>query len=77
MIFSISTREVVAKPGSDDMLVEEYGERAVEARRPAGYGTRRGGTVAPYGGPGGGTVTPLEVSKDEIADGEPPPDPPS
>ena len=62
-VFSISTREVVAKPGDDDMLVEEYGERAVEARRPAGYGTRlRGGTVAPYGGPGGGTVTPLEAS---------------
>jgi hypothetical protein len=76
-VFSISTREVVAKPGDEDMLVEEYGERAVEARRPSGYGTRSGrwGTVTGYGSRSQGTVKPLDVSGDEIADGEqPPPD---
>lgn len=73
-VFSISTREVVAKPGDEDMLVGEYGERAVEARHPAGWGTRLKGIG--YGDPREGTVVP-EVSEDEVADGEPPPASPS
>jgi hypothetical protein len=77
-VFSISTREVVAKPGDEDMLVEEYGERAVEARRAPGYGTRSGGNVRQaFVGRPGGVETPLDVSEDEIAEGEPPPDSPS
>ena len=74
-VFSISTREVVAKPGDEDMLVEEYGKRAVEARRPIGYGRRIGGTGTGRLGIWSKTpVPPLDVSEDAIADGEPPPD---
>ena len=65
-VFSISAREVAAKPGDEEMLVEEYGERAVEARRPSGYVFRLRFPRRP--------VMPLEVSEDEIAEGEPPPD---
>ncbi len=64
-VFSVSTQTVVAKPGDDDMLFEEYGERAVEAERPAGWvGRGRAGLA---------TLRP-DVSEDEIADGELPPD---
>jgi hypothetical protein len=73
-VFSISNREVIAKPGEDDMLVEEYGERGVEARHPAGYATRSGGVAPGPGGASARTVVPLDVSEDEIADGESPPD---
>jgi len=74
-VFSISTREVVAKPGDEDMLVEEYGERAVEARRKPGYSIRNlyGGRRSAAPGPGN-PLTQLDLSEDEIADGEPPPD---
>ena len=73
-VFSISTREVIAKPGEDDMLVEEYGERGVEARHPAGYAARSGGVAPGPGGASARTVVPLDVSQDEIAEGESPPD---
>ena len=58
------------------MLVEEYGERAVEARRKPGYGIGNlyGGRRSAAPGPGNPLVQ-LDVSQDEIADGEqPPPD---
>jgi hypothetical protein len=66
-VFSISTREVAADSGDDDMLTEEYGDRAVEARQAPDYGNKSGLGV-PW-------VTQLDVSEDELADGEPPPDP--
>jgi hypothetical protein len=74
-VFSISTRDVVAKPGDEDMLVEEYGERAFEARRkpPYGIGNLHAGRRSAAPGPGN-PLTQLDVSEDEIADGEPPPD---
>jgi hypothetical protein len=66
-VFSISTREVVAESGDEDMLVEDYGMRAIEAERAPGYGARSG--------PGAtGTVVRLDVSEDELADEESPPD---
>jgi hypothetical protein len=68
-VFSISTREVVAPTEDEDMLVEEYGERAVEAQRAPGYGSTSGRGAT-------GTVLRLDVSEDELAD-EPPPDSPS
>jgi hypothetical protein len=73
-VFSISTREVVAKGGEEDMLVEDYGARAVEARHPDGYGFRLRPTV--YGVQSAGSVMP-EVSEDVIAEGEPSPNSPS
>jgi hypothetical protein len=53
-VFSISTGDVVAKPGDEDMLVEEYGERAVEARRkpPYGIGNLHAGRRSAAPGPG-------------------------
>jgi hypothetical protein len=39
-VFSVSTEEVVAEPGVDDMLVEDYGKRGVEAEREPRIGTR-------------------------------------
>ena len=70
-VFSISTREVDVGPGNEDMLVEEYGERAVEARRQAPRPL-----LAPQRGVGfAGAMTPqLDVSQDEIQEAEPPPD---
>jgi hypothetical protein len=72
-VFSISTREVGGAPGDEDMLVEEYGERAVEERR--GFnavfwfeGLTPGVPPSPAGLPK------PDVSEDEIEDGEPPPD---
>jgi hypothetical protein len=65
-VFSITTREVVARSGDEDMLVEDYGERAVEAERAPGFGTRSGRGAT-------GAVVRLDVSEDELAD-EPPPD---
>lgn len=64
-VFSVSNKEVVASAEDDDMLVEEYGERAIEAERTPGFGIRSG--------PGAtGTVVQLDPSEDELAD-EPPP----
>jgi hypothetical protein len=66
-VFSITTDEVSAGPGNEDMLEEDYGERAVEARKAPGYGTKSGlGSVRQ-------SVTQVDVSEDELAD-EPPPD---
>jgi hypothetical protein len=65
-VFSISTREVVAGSGDEDMLVEDYGERAVESEREPGFGARSGRGAT-------GAVVRLDVSEDELAD-EPPPD---
>jgi hypothetical protein len=66
-VFSISSKEVDAEPGDEDMLVEEYGERAVEAShlapRPGQVGQR---TWA-------GAAAQLDVSADELADEDPPP----
>ena len=76
-VFSISTREVIAKPGEDDMLVEEYGERATEAEREAGWVGRGGGgagSVSTAGSSLGLASVQPDPSYDEIADGEPPPD---
>lgn len=65
-VFSISTKEVDVEVGDQDMLVEDYGKRAVEAERAPGYGIRSGSG-------GTGTVVRLDVSEDELAD-EPLPD---
>jgi hypothetical protein len=65
-VFSISAREVDADSGNEDMLVEEYGERAVEAEREPGFGSRSGRGAT-------GSVVRLDLSYDELAD-EPPPD---
>ena len=35
-VFSLSTKEVEADSGDEDMLREEYGEQAVEERRSSG-----------------------------------------
>lgn len=73
-VFSISGQEVDGvKPGEEDMLVEEYGKRAVEARRLA----PRPGSAPRTGGRGVGPVVAppqLDVSEDELADEDPPPD---
>jgi hypothetical protein len=65
-VFSVSSREVDdVNQGDEEMLVEEYGRRAVEAERPAGWAGRgRAGlaTVQPY------------ASADELGDGDPPAD---
>jgi hypothetical protein len=66
-VFSISTKEIDVESGDEDMLVEDYGERAVEAERVPGYGRFRSGPGA------NGTVVRLDVSDDELA-GEPLPD---
>jgi hypothetical protein len=66
-VFSISTEEVDAASGNEEMLEEEYGERAVEARHAPAYGIKSGA------GSLGRPVTQLDVSEDELAD-EPPPD---
>ncbi len=66
-VFSISTDEVDVEPGDDDMLVEEYGERAVEARRL----TPRPGLVTRIPSPTSVVRPQLDVSEDEIADAEP------
>jgi hypothetical protein len=65
-VFSVSTREVDAGAGNEDMLEEDYGERAVEARHAPAYGIKSGGGAT-------GTAVRLDVSEDELAD-EPPPD---
>ena len=70
-VFSISTPEVDGGGGNEDMLVEEYGERAVEAERPASWAGRSGRHI-PLNAPAG--ILP-DRSSDEIADAEPPPDP--
>jgi len=70
-VFSYSSREVVGGPGNEDMLVEEYGERADEAERPASW-AGRGGRLIQW------SASPAQLpdpSYDEIADREPPPDP--
>jgi hypothetical protein len=72
-VFSISTREVGGAPGDEDMLVEEYGERAVEERR--GFNAVVGFEGLTPGVPPSQAGLPKpDVSEDEIQDGEPPPD---
>jgi hypothetical protein len=67
-VFSISTKEVDARAGDEDMLREEYGARAVEAEKAPGYGVKSG-IDTPF------VVTQIDVSDDEIADAvEPPPE---
>lgn len=76
-VFSISTRGVVAEPGDEDMLVEEYGGRAVEAEREAGWVGRGGGgagSVSTAGSSLGLASLQPDPSYDEIADDESPPD---
>ena len=64
-VFSISTPEVDGGRGNEDMLVEEYGERATEAEREAGWvGRGRGGLPSLQPDP----------SYDGVAEAEPPPD---
>ncbi len=70
-VFSYTTREVEGGTGNEDTLVEEYGERAVEAQQPSSLlvaPLRRGGTRPSQWG------APTEVSYDEIADGADPGD---
>jgi hypothetical protein len=72
-VFSISSREVDGAPGDEDMLVEEYGERAVEERR--GFSAVVGFEgLTPAVPPLLGGLPKPDVSVDEIQDGEPPPD---
>ena len=76
-VFSISTRQVDGGRGNEDMLVEEYGERAIEAEREAGWvGRGAGGTgsVSTAGSSLGLASLEPDPSYDEVADGEPPPD---
>jgi hypothetical protein len=72
-VFSISTREVDGRPGDVDMLVEEYGERAVEGRRAYTRVTGFEG-LKPAVPPSLAGLPKPDVSVDEIQDGEPPPD---
>lgn len=67
-VFSISSKEVGVEAGDQDMLVEEYGGRAVEASHVAPTPSQVG-----FGAPGGGPQ--LDVSVDELADDNPAPDP--
>ena len=64
-VFSFSTKEVVVDSGNEDMLVEDYGEQAVEAEREPGFGGRSGIGAT-------GSVVRLDPSEDELADGPPP-----
>jgi hypothetical protein len=76
-VFSISTREVDGGRGNEDMLVEEYGERATETEHEAGWVGRGGGgagSVSTAGSALGLASVQPDPSYDEIADGEPPPD---
>ena len=69
-VFSYTTDEVDGGSGNEDMLVEEYGERAVEAEQPpsALVAPVGRGMKVPY------PAAPNEVSYDEIADGDVPED---
>ncbi len=67
-VFSISSKAVDVKRGDEDMLVEEYGGRAVEAERPAGWVGR--------GEAGLATLRP-DVAEDELADEDQRPNPAS
>lgn len=72
-VFSISGQAVDGvEPDDEDMLAEEYGERAVEARRAprAVVGPDSLTDTAP-----GPRLPLLDVSEDELADEDPPPDP--
>jgi hypothetical protein len=76
-VFSISTPEVDGGRGNEDMLVEEYGERAIEAEHEAGWVGRGGGgagSVSTAGSSLGLASVQPDVAYDEIADGEPSPD---
>jgi len=66
-VFSFDTREVEAEPGDEDMLEEEYGERAVEEEKSPGFVAKtRGGLFFKYWR----TANKGDVSYDEIMDGE-------
>jgi hypothetical protein len=76
-VFSISTREVDGGRGNEDMLVEEYGERATEAKHEAGWVGRGGGgtgSVSMAGSSLGLASVQPDPSYDEIEHGEPPSD---
>jgi hypothetical protein len=76
-VFSVSSREVDGGRGNEDMLVEDYGERANEAEHEAGWVGRGGGgagSVSTAGSSLGLASLQPDPSYDEIADGEPPPD---
>jgi hypothetical protein len=61
-VFSYTTEEVDMGRGNEDMAVEEYGERAVEADQAPSAGLVRRMFR--------GYPLPPDVSYDEIADGE-------